>query len=175
MDSRISRTKLLAAALASALFAFLLFASPGTGHLYINTTPSLPEGLYITTDSIPVKGDIVVFDAPPEIAGIADARGWKPAGIPFMKKIGATAGETYEIREEDGTLQFYIGTEYIGRVYEKDSQGRPMPLRIGKFDVPEGHFLPIAENEKSFDGRYYGPIPRKCIRSSAKPLLVIEF
>lgn len=79
------------------------------------------------------------------------------------------AEESYEI--ESGTLQFKANGRYIGQSYPEDREGRPMPEHRGSFVVPDGEFLPIVTNIRSFDGRYTGTVPLKNITASVIPLL----
>ena len=121
---------------------------------YYNHTDSLPRGLYLRMPLRELQdGDYVVFEPTEAITSVAYERGWLSPGVRFLKQVGAVAGESYEIEPE--TLQF---------------KG-PMPEIRGRFLVPEGEFLPIGTNPRSFDGRYTGTVPLKNITARVIPLL----
>ena len=48
---------------------------------------------------------------------------------------------------------------------------RPLPQQNGTFTVPEGAFLPVGMNTRSFDGRYTGTVPTSHIIAIVVPLL----
>ena len=137
---------------------------------YYNHTDSLPRGLYLRMPLRELQdGDYVVFEPTEAITSVAYERGWLSPGVRFLKQVGAVAGECYEI--ESDSLQFKANGRYIGQVYPQDWEGRPMPEIRGSFLVPEGEFLPIGTNPRSFDGRYTGTVPLKNITARVIPLL----
>jgi len=114
-------------------------------------------------------GDYVVFEPTEAITSVAYERGWLSPGVRFLKQVGAVAGEQYEI--EPDSLQFKANGRYIGQAYTEDREGRPMPGLRGRFVVPEGEFLPIGSNPRSFDGRYTGTVPLRNITARVIPLI----
>ena len=60
---------------------------------------------------------------------------------------------------------------YARYLLPKDNQGRKMPVKEGVFIVGEKEFLPIGEDEHSFDGRYTGTVPLANIKSRVIPLI----
>ena len=138
--------------------------------LYYNHTDSLPRGLYVRVPQGEIKaGDYVVFEPTEAITGLAYERGWLSPGVKFLKQVGAVAGESYEI--EPDTLQFKARGRYIGQAFQEDKEGRPLPELRGSFIVPEGEFLPIGTNPRSFDGRYTGTVPVGNIRARVVPVM----
>lgn len=137
-----------------------------------NRTASLPLGLYVRVpdflhDSVQ-RGDYVVYEPSPETVSVGVERGWMHEDTIFLKKVGALAGDRYDVSPD---LQFTIEGEPCGIVYLEDSHGRPMPLHIGSYTVPEEMFLPVGTAPKSFDGRYTGPVPVENIKGVVLPFL----
>ena len=59
----------------------------------------------------------------------------------------------------NGSHQFYVNEKYLGQASTVDGLGRSMPDKAnGGHIVEEGAFLPVGDNPKSFDGRYYGTV-----------------
>lgn len=135
-----------------------------------NDSGSVPRGIYLRLPLGTLSdGDYVVFE-PKELAlRFSVARGWSKPGQLFLKQIGALSGESYSINPD--TLQFYANGRYIGQTALRDSENRPLPVLRGTYLVPDGEFLPIGENPRSFDGRYTGTVPVSHIRAKAIPLL----
>lgn len=54
-----------------------------------------------------------------------------------------------------------------------DSTGRPLkPWAFGRFTVSPGTvWVASSHHPRSYDSRYFGPIPSSCIRSHVRPLL----
>lgn len=134
--------------------------------LTYNHTESVPVGWYLMLPVGSLKdGDIVGFDPAEDIKKLAIERGWINENDVMLKKIGATEGESYEIRLDH---QFYANEKYIGQVVDYDGKQRPMPrIERGKHFVEKDHFLPVSEHPSSFDGRYYGTRPINSIRFRA--------
>ena len=162
------------------IFAVVLMGWWGVSHvpklpaeyriLYYNHTDSLPRGLYLRMPQGELQdGDYVVFEPTEAITSVAYERGWLSPGVKFMKRVGAVAGESYEVELE--TLQFKANEKYIGQVYEEDREGRLMPKIRGKYVVPCGEFLPVGTNPRSFDGRYTGTVPLRNITAKVIPLI----
>ena len=127
---------------------------------YINESASMPKGICAARKSDePLKrSDVVVFEVPPEVMKLAVERGYIGKGMPFIKSVGAIAGDTYCVRwDAAGYGTFYINSVFVGPVFTKDSKGRPLPRIEGCHVVADGNFLPAGiASERSFDGRYWG-------------------
>ena len=139
---------------------------------YLNVTESLPPGLYMKAfDSEYNCGDCIIYEPPEEVKNLIVKNEWGDGKHYFLKKIGATAGEKYSIDSEK--LTFEIEGKYIGKVFEKDSMGKELPRLRGNFEVPKDCILPIATNERSFDGRYTGVIPISRIKTKVIPIFTL--
>ena len=139
---------------------------------YVNVTESLPRGLYMRVPSENFKvGDYIVYEPSAEVKNLIVKNGWGSGKQDFLKKVGAVEGEKYKISTD--TLSFEIEGKYIGRVFETDNKGNELPKLRGEFEVPQGYILPIATNERSFDGRYSGVISVSQIKAKVMPILTL--
>ncbi len=144
----------------------------------INTTRSIPVGLYWASDDPVSKGSLVMF-CPPNVNVIRAARargyigaGFCPGGYGYMmKRVLAAENDLVDIDKEgvhvNGTLlPFSVPISH-------DAHGRILPAyralasRMNKHQV----LLMADANPLSFDGRYFGPVQRSSIRSVITPVL----
>lgn len=157
---------------ASLVVVALLFFSPDRPSFIITTSPSMPPGLYhIDYTASPKRGDIVVFRLPKEVEQVMTSHSWFQPGIRYLKKVGATAGDTICTSE----AELRINEDHTLPLFSKDREGYPLPHLIkGCLALHENQFLPISEHfVRSFDGRYYGALELKNIEGVAE--LVIRF
>jgi conjugative transfer signal peptidase TraF len=146
----------------------------------LNTTPSLPMGLWLTTAApAPLRVHQVVAFCPPatapfELAYRRDylAKGACPSGFEQMlKPIVALAGDTVTISPAgiavDGAL---IPSS---RPLLCDSNGRALQtVPDGTYQVTAGEMWLVSSfNPRSYDSRYFGPVPTSTARATARPLL----
>lgn len=144
----------------------------------INTTKSIPIGLYWTSSKIADKGSYVLF-CPPEVSVFVEARrrgyigpGFCPGNFGFlMKRVLAAKNDVVSIAD-DGVrvngdlLQFSAPKKF-------DKAGRPLfryhreRFTLGDAEV----FLMSDVSNTSFDGRYFGPVNRSQIQSVVFPVL----
>jgi conjugative transfer signal peptidase TraF len=155
----------------------LLFWTASALGIRLNTSPSLPFGLYIVTAD---SGALLVEFCPAEPAAtLANARGYRQAGscpdsgTPLMKPIVAREGDIVEVTA--------AGVRVNGSLLRnsaplsRDTAGRPLtPWRSGMYTVPPGIVWLISDyHARSFDSRYFGPIPTTLIKDHLRPLLVL--
>lgn len=130
-----------------------------SGHeLIVNTSPSMPLGLYwIARGAAPMRrGEVVVFVPPRDMGAMIYGRGWLRRGLPLLKTVGGLAGDAFCVRGG----RFLVAGADAGPVFLLDTQGRPLPQIAGCRRVGRDHFLPVASYlERSFDGRYMGAVP----------------
>ena len=137
-----------------------------------NLTPSVPRGLYAAElpNCLRVTTLVVVRPSPP-LASLMDHGGYLPRGVPLLKRIFALSGQTV----------CRIGTEIsidgiaAASARERDGRGRPLPSWqgcrvIGNDEV----FLMNWDEPDSFDGRYFGPLPKAAVIARAVPLWTDE-
>jgi conjugative transfer signal peptidase TraF len=133
-----------------------------------NTSDSVPRGWYRigAAGSLHV-GDIVLAWLPAEAAAVAAQRGYLPAGIPLLKRIGAIAPQNVCI--EGQTVS--IGGRRVAVTKSADGQGRPMSVWQQCRRLSDGElFLLSATNPASFDSRYFGPIAASAVIGAAHPI-----
>jgi conjugative transfer signal peptidase TraF len=175
-----SNTRTGIGALSAALIVVGTGSLAHSAGLRINTTPSLPMGLWrISSLTGPLAvGDIVTFcppaTAPFEIAHRRHylASGTCPIGFePMMKPIAALPGNLVTVSAAgigvDGRRIPNSGA--LGR----DSEGRPLAaIPSGIYRVGEGEaWLVSSFNPRSYDSRYFGPVATTDFREVAHPIL----
>jgi conjugative transfer signal peptidase TraF len=138
--------------------------------LLINETASEPLGVYRLVEhptSDFRRGMYVVFPVPTELHALVYGRHWMKNGIPFLKELLGVAGDRVCIVNH----RLEINGRTIGPVFESDSQGQPLPQIRGCFEVPAGTFFAASQYlEKSFDARYFGPLPLSQLQGEARPV-----
>lgn len=139
---------------------------PTDFRLYWNPTPSVPVGLYWRTDKGFGRGDLVVAWPPLAARDLAAARGILPKTVPLLKRIAATEGD--EICATGTTIS--VNGKALAERLVADSQGRAMPAWDGCHRLGDEVFLLLPEVSSSFDGRYFGAIPRASVIGKAIPL-----
>jgi conjugative transfer signal peptidase TraF len=158
---------LMAGALLMLLVSQVLSARMSHSY-YINLSPSVPLGFYkVIPHGKLLKGDLVIFDPPQGAHTYIYGRRWLPCGWPLIKYVGAGEGDTYAIQDRSLT----INDKYMGPVYQRDSDGKVLPNRGGRFIVERDTFLPVSTHiENSFDGRYFGTVPLSATKGKLKPV-----
>ena len=161
---------LLATACITSVFAVAVLIEASGHELVVNTSPSMPFGLYWVTRSATTlqRGSAVLFVPPDDIRALIYGRRWLPDGMPLLKTVGGLPGDVYCIR--DG--RFVVADNDIGPVFLRDLQGRPIPQIVGCRRVGESEFLPVASTlDRSFDGRYMGAVPMRNVLGVGYPLI----
>ena len=143
--------------------------------LRINVSPSLPEGLYLTSRG--AQANLVEFCPPEPIGALAITRGYRGAGTcsdgaaPLLKPVAAKAGDVVELSA--------AGISVNGRLLPQtaplvtDTKGRPLkPWPMGHYFVAPGTiWVASSFNPRSFDSRYFGPIRTSTVRDHVRPLM----
>jgi conjugative transfer signal peptidase TraF len=141
---------------------------PGSAPLMWNATASVPVGLYRLSPADPLAvGDLIVVRPPGAVADLLARRGWLPAGVPLLKPVAALGGQQVcragQIITVDGVA--------AAMARARDRQGRPLPDWRGCRRLERGEVLALnPASADSFDGRYFGPLPRDAILARATPL-----
>jgi conjugative transfer signal peptidase TraF len=154
-------------------------AGANAAGLRLNTTPSMPVGLWrmVPSPSQLRRGEVVVVCLP-DTALLRMGRergyispGYCPSGSePLVKPIAATAGDIVAISP--------TGVMVNGRAVQdtaqlsRDSGGRPLKsVPAGTYPVAPGEvWLLSGHDPRSFDSRYFGPVPAANVQGSALPV-----
>lgn len=153
-------------------------AGAGAG-LRVNTSASMPIGLYRVREDVPIiRGEMVVACPTADAVFIAAERGWIGAGScptglePLIKTIVAVAGDSIDVTSE--------GLRVNGRPLADsaqlltDSAGRAMPsIPLGHYTVPTGAVWLMGQGSRSFDSRYFGAVPVGELIDTAMPLVTL--
>lgn len=162
---------LLAGAACAMLGAVALVAA----HVRLNTSPSIPRGLYRDAAAPVTHGAIVVACLPRDAAPLARARryvgrGTCPGGTaPVGKHVLALAGDTVAFTPAGMRVNGRLAPASAPRA--RDHHGRPLvPYPFETVVVRPGMLVLYAPSPQSFDSRYYGPVARRAVRAVIRPL-----
>ena len=137
----------------------------------INTTRSIPIGLYWVSDTEAKIGAYVLF-CPPDIDAMAMAqqRGYISAGFCpgdygyLMKRISTVGGDTVTIDSRGVAVNGQLLP--FSRPRAVDAAGRPLPELQATYTLEADQVLLMSNiSNTSFDGRYYGPVNRAQIKA----------
>jgi conjugative transfer signal peptidase TraF len=148
----------------------------GLAGLRINTTNSLPMGIYIITQD--EHAPLVEFCPQGASSALSSARGYRPPGfcpdgsVPLMKPVIACPGDTVALSAESIRVNGKLMPNTAPR--SVDTAGRPLGVwPSGVYAVtPSTVWVASTYHPDSFDSRYFGPIPCGAIRHRLKPLWV---
>ncbi len=102
----------------------------------------------------PERGDVVVFETPPQ------AQSRCGAGGTFVKRIVGLPGERLQIRLRNGAAFVYINGQKLEEPYIEQPRRDIGPEKTYK--VPEGHFFVMGDNRsQSCDSRVWGAVPEE--------------
>ena len=169
---RIRRVTLAAAGVSIATFQLTGFLG-----LRINTSPSLPMGLYIITAD--ADADLVEFCPVEPFATLSIVRGYRSPGTcgdgtaPLLKPIAATSGDVVEVSS--------FGLSVNGALLPNtaplatDTKGRHLEAwPSGRYVVAPGTiWVASFYHSRSFDSRYFGPVATAAIRHRLKAFLTL--
>jgi conjugative transfer signal peptidase TraF len=143
----------------------------------VNTSKSIPVGLYWTS-SAPVEKGAYVLLCPPENGVFAEAmrRGYLTAGFCpggygyMMKRILAAVDDKVSIAADGVRVNEQLLP--LSVPLTKDLLGRGLPrYRAAKIVLGDSQVLLMSDvSGTSFDARYFGPVDRAQIRSVLTPV-----
>ncbi len=156
------------------VLGFVLVHAAG---LRLNTTRSIPLGLYRMSND-PIVNGVYVLWCPPERSefDLAKERGYIGAGFcpggygNMMKKVLATHNDVVSVTDAGVMIN---GTVIpASQPFEADSLGRPLPrFRVTDYVLASSELLLMSNtNSRSFDARYFGPVHRAHIQSLVHPV-----
>jgi len=135
-----------------------------------NTTPSIPTGLYRLhrdAESRSLKaGDIAVYTLPNHVIALVMERRYMDPTHAIMKPVAAVPGD-HVCTERRAVI---VNGRSYGAIREADSARRPLPWFRFCGTVTEAVIFTFTQDERSFDSRHYGPVPREAVIARATPL-----
>lgn len=153
------------------------FASP-LPRLVYNASSSTPIGWYRIEPldrraAVPAFGlhvdSIVLARLSADAAAVAGQRGYLPAHLPLLKRVGALPPQ--QVCIVDGSVR--IDGVLVATVQRADRMGRALQpwLQCRRLNAGEVFLLGTA-HPTSFDSRYFGPIPASAVLGVAHPVWV---
>lgn len=145
----------------------------------LNLTPSVPVGLWrLTAGAVPRRGEVALWcppDAP--VFRTARSRGYLPRGgcpggyVPLFKPVAALAGDLVTVTPAAIAVNG-VPLPRTGQMV-LDGTGRTLPrVAPGTYRVRPGEVWFVSSyNGRSFDARYYGPMPAARIQGVLRPVL----
>jgi len=137
----------------------------------LNVSPSVPLGFYRIVDEPVARGVLVVACVPAASARLARERGYLAAGScpgaaqPVLKRIGAVPGDRVDLGPDGLGVN---GTRLPDSApAASDSRGRRLHhAPWGRTVVAPGEVWLIGvEPSRSWDSRYFGPVPLEHVRA----------
>jgi conjugative transfer signal peptidase TraF len=163
------------AAVGLAALAWAAFAQPLPRLIY-NPSDSVPVGWYRVdpqrhgADALPHPlsvGSVVLTTLPPDVAVLAAQRGYLPAHVPLLKRVGAVAPQHVCIVAG----QVRIDSVPMAAALPTDRLGRPLPsLQLCRRLEAGELFLLSVTNPASFDSRYFGSVSASAVIGIAHPV-----
>jgi conjugative transfer signal peptidase TraF len=163
------RGRILILVLTPVLGMFALFDAAG---LRINTSASLPVGLYIVNPN----GSFVEFC--PDDRGLSAKRHYRARGVcsdgaaPLLKPVIGSPGDEIVLSHAGIAVNDKLLPH--SAPLDHDSEGRPLAhWPAGRYTAAPGTlWVASSYNARSYDSRYFGPIRKSSVRASLRPLIV---
>jgi conjugative transfer signal peptidase TraF len=151
--------KRILAVMAASILLMLLTTRPTAPVLVWNASSSVQPGLYRIQSGPVRRGDLVLIRAPPDIAALADRRGYLPTSAYLIKFVVALPGDRV-CRLGDRIL---VRGVLVARTLHRDRSGRRMLVWHGCRRLTTREFFLLAPHPQSFDSRYFGPVAASAI------------
>lgn len=158
----------------------IAYAVPQLSGLRLNTTTSMPRGLYRSVGGPVTPGAWVSVCLPSEIARFGVERGYLGAGScptgtePVLKVVAAGAGDVVQMT----AAGVAVNGEFLAhsRPLERDRGGRELAAySAGSRTLAPGElWLHSPFEERSWDSRYFGPVPAACVTDVVAPLVTFR-
>lgn len=144
----------------------------------VNTSRSIPLGLYWVSSAPVAKGEYVMF-CPPQVGVFAEAMqrhyiqgGFCPGGYGYMmKKVLGATNDLVEVRDDGVRVNGFLLP--FSAPLNVDKSGRSLPrYQSDRYVVGNSEVLLMTDvSTTSFDGRYFGPVSRSQIVTVIAPVL----
>lgn len=171
--ARATLAALSAAGLAA--LAWASFAHPDPRLIY-NPSDSVPVGWYridpmaSAASRSPTRvsvGSTVLVRLPAGVAALASQRGYLPAHVPLLKRVGAVAPQHVCIVAG----HVLIDGMPVARTLTVDRMGRPLLSWPECRQLVRGELFLLSETKPaSFDSRYFGPVSASAVVGVARPV-----
>ena len=150
-------------------------ACAGAAGLRFNTTPSMPVGIWRVTPRGEIARGAIVTACPAAREARRYLRpGDCPLGVePLVKPVAAVAGDVVTVSSA-GVAVNGLPVAHTAQL-ARDSAGRSLQaVPAGRYRVAPGTvWLLSGHDPRSFDSRYFGPVPISAIRAVMRPVLVL--
>jgi conjugative transfer signal peptidase TraF len=152
------------------LTAMAMASTAGNRQIVINTSPSVPPGLYVRSTEPPRVGAIVDFRIPPSARQYVFARaGNSGEDWYILKPIVAGPGDRVDTMGERLVIN---GRPIAPMPSRKDDGGRRLPLwRQNRVLAEDEFFVFSGRIANSFDSRCYGPLHRQQIEAVRRAVI----
>ena len=175
--TRVARVFALAVPAVTIVAAWAIFGSD----LRVNFTRSMPPGVY-RLEALPTsgieRGMFVAACAPADAANLGRDRGYLAKGPcpgdtePLLKVVAAVPGDDVAVSVRDVVVNGCMLPH--SRPVASDRSGRSMSRwPPGRHHLGRGQVWLYADNDRSWDSRYWGPAATASIMARAVPLLVV--
>ncbi len=174
-SERLERAIKLLVLAAVVAFAFIVL---WCANLRINFTGSVPIGIYLLSPLPPEalkRGMLVAACAPAYAAKLGLQRGYLAAGPCasdtelLLKYVVATGGDVIDVRVNGVSVNGCLLPH--SRPVARDRLGRRLEQwSAGRYHLADGQIWLYADNDHSWDSRYWGPSDISTIIGSASPL-----
>lgn len=152
---------------------YLPFSFIVPNYLMVNTSSSMPEGIYYTSNFKNKnfkKGEIISLKIPLNAREILYSREYMGSHTKkLIKKVAGKAGDLIEIKKN----KVFINSEYVGMISKLDSKGRSLTSSLKAGIIPINKVFVLGMIENSYDSRYFGLISKDIILKKAE--LILKF
>lgn len=130
-----------------------------------NPSPSVPAGYYLRTSAGLAPGAFVTVRAVDVAPGYAAMRGFTDSSDSLIKRVAAAAGDEVCANGADVSINGAV----IAHREAHDAAGRALPTWSGCRTLSANEILLLGDTPDSFDGRYWGVIPRRIVEGVWRP------
>ena len=143
----------------------------------LNLTSSMPVGFYRILGTSTERNVLVLLCLPKPVAEFAHERGYVPNGFcesgvaPLGKRIVAIPGDTVIMTPAGVVVNGVLIPN--SRPLPRDGRNHALPAMTMRLSVVPSHEIWVLSqySSRSFDSRYFGPIPDSSVRATIRPLL----
>ena len=167
---RFNRRLLLLITIAASGAAAAFALPQAQDRVLYNHTPSVPVGLYVRTNAPLTRGVFVTVRAVDVAPREARARGFDGPRDRFIKRVAAIGGDHVC---GIGSAVLINGVEAAARL-TPDERGAALPTWEGCRVLAANEVLLLGETERSFDGRYWGPVGIAQIEGVWRPFMTSQ-